>query len=192
MASAEPATDSRNGPAKQGVAARSINRSVQTQRYDPHRSLTSVRNSMGRFHRQVRAGGGFGGGVVRPDLRRERDQASTNGARSPTTTGKVERWHKTIRAEFLGGTIGGTPPWPSCSRRWMPGSSTTTANGRTRRWGCGHPSRGSGSLPAVPLSRQCLNPVPSRPSQAGGGAGHPDRAAARGAAVGGPARPDLA
>jgi hypothetical protein len=36
---------SKNGPAKQGVAERSINRSVQTQRYDPDRSLTSVRNS---------------------------------------------------------------------------------------------------------------------------------------------------
>jgi hypothetical protein len=37
----------KNGLAKQGVAERSINRSVQTQRYDPYRSLTSVRNSMG-------------------------------------------------------------------------------------------------------------------------------------------------
>ena len=25
--------------------------------------------------------------------------------RSPTTTGKVERWHKTLRAEFLGGKV---------------------------------------------------------------------------------------
>jgi hypothetical protein len=40
-------------------------------------------------------------GVVRPDLCRERGPAPVDRARAPTTTGKVERWHKTMRAEFL-------------------------------------------------------------------------------------------
>jgi hypothetical protein len=35
----------KNGPAKQGVARRSINRSVRPQRYDHHSGLTSLRNS---------------------------------------------------------------------------------------------------------------------------------------------------
>ena len=41
--------------------------------------------------------------------------------RSPTTTGKVERWHKTMRAEFLRDQIASTPRSRSCRRRWTPG-----------------------------------------------------------------------
>ena len=41
--------------------------------------------------------------------------------RSPTTTGKVERWHKTMRAEFLLTMITSTPRSRSCRRRWTGG-----------------------------------------------------------------------
>ena len=65
--------------------------------------------------------------------------------RSPTTTGKVERLHKTMRAEFF------TDPRPAlrhhrgaAGRRWTPGWWSTTPSGRTSRWGCGHRSSGSG------------------------------------------------
>ncbi len=40
-------------------------------------------------------------GAVRPDLPGQRDPASATAPYSPSTTGKIERLHKTIRAEFL-------------------------------------------------------------------------------------------
>ena len=40
---------------------------------------------------------------------------------SPTTTGKIERLHKTMRAEFFTPMTGRSPRWRSCRRRWMPG-----------------------------------------------------------------------
>ena len=52
--------------------------------------------------------GRFGPGsgeVARQDLPGERDQTHPHRARSPTTTGKVERWHKTLRREFLNGRV---------------------------------------------------------------------------------------
>ena len=50
--------------------------------------------------------------------------------RSPTTTGKVERFHKTVRAEFLTGASSprSRRPRPSST----PGSRTTTTSGPTR------------------------------------------------------------
>ena len=40
---------------------------------------------------------------------------------SPTTTGKAERLHKTMRAGSSPRKTGCSPPWRSCRRRWMPG-----------------------------------------------------------------------
>ena len=59
---------------------------------DPDRQRQGV-------HRPVRPAAG--GGVVRSDLSRERDHAScSTQPRSPTTTGKIERFHRSLRAEF--------------------------------------------------------------------------------------------
>ena len=44
--------------------------------------------------------------------------------RSPTTTGKIERFHRTLRAEFDTRRASPACGWPS--RRWMSGSATTT------------------------------------------------------------------
>ena len=54
------------------------------------------------------------------------------GVRSPTTTGKVERFHKTLRTELLA-TV---PPFPSlevAQKASTTGSLTTTPVVRTRR-----------------------------------------------------------
>jgi hypothetical protein len=62
---------------------------------------------------------------------------------SPTTTGKIERLHKTMRAEFftpkdrLFATIG------SCRTRWMRGWRSTTPRGRTSPAAAARPSRGA-------------------------------------------------
>ena len=52
-----------------------------------------------------RFGPGTGAGALRPHLQGERDHASAHRPRSPTTTGKVERLHKTLRGEFLTGKV---------------------------------------------------------------------------------------
>jgi transposase InsO family protein len=71
---------------------------------------------------------------------------------SPTTTGKVERFHRTLRAEWVRPTIGCSRR--SWRRRWTRGSSTTTASGRISRWVWRHRSSGSGSpSPAAMSSR---------------------------------------
>ena len=85
---------SKNGPAKQGVAKRSINRSVQNRRYDPHSGLTSVRKDNGggiwhagqrisrvvlglpRISLSVRRGDDFVGDVI--SLRRELQPTSVH------------------------------------------------------------------------------------------------------------------
>ena len=51
--------------------------------------------------------------------------------RSPTTTGKIERFHRTLRAEF--DTRRTFTSLRVAQRRWMSGSATTTPPGRTRR-----------------------------------------------------------
>ena len=51
--------------------------------------------------------------------------------RSPTTTGKIERFHRTLRVEFDTSQVFRDPERPS--RRWMNGSPTTTPTGRTSR-----------------------------------------------------------
>ena len=76
--------------------------------------------------------------------------------RSPTTTGKVERWHKTLRREFLDGKV-----FASIERR--PGRSstcgcgTTTTSGRTSRSGGCRRSNGSSS-PSHARSRPSRSP----------------------------------
>ena len=52
--------------------------------------------------------------------------------RSPTTTGKIERFHRTLRAEF--DTRRTFPSLRAAQGRWMSGSATTTPPGRIRRW----------------------------------------------------------
>ena len=50
---------------------------------------------------------------------------------SPTTTGKIERFHRSLRAEFLGNQA----PFTNLkrpSRPSMSGSTTTTPTGRTK------------------------------------------------------------
>jgi transposase InsO family protein len=51
--------------------------------------------------------------------------------RSPTTTGKVERFHRSMRAEFRTDRCSRT--WRRRRLSWTPGWSTTTRSGRTRR-----------------------------------------------------------
>ena len=50
---------------------------------------------------------------------------------SPTTTGKVERLHKTMRAEFFTPRTGSSRRSRSCRPRWMAGWRSTTPPGRT-------------------------------------------------------------
>ncbi len=122
----------RNGPAKQGVAKRSINRSVQTQRYDPHRSLTSVRNSTGSsLHRPVRPKGR--GGAVRPDLPRERDPPPVDRA----GVAEPEREGGKVPRHPAAGLLRRAGPFASLAaarKRWMAGWSDTTPTVRTRPW----------------------------------------------------------
>jgi transposase InsO family protein len=71
--------------------------------------------------------------------------------RSPTTTGKVERFHQTLRRELL------EPEGPFASleqaqKASTPGWRSTTTSGPTRRWGWPSPSRGS-----VPASTAQVN-----------------------------------
>ena len=70
--------------------------------------------------------------------------------RSPTTTGKVERWHKTIRAEFLRDHDHQHAILEELQAAWTSGSRSTTLSGRTRRWGCGRRSNGSSSRRTSP------------------------------------------
>ena len=62
---------------------------------------------------------------------------------SPTTTGKIERFHRTLREEFLTGRLFGdrAAPRPSSTR----GSTTTTPTGPTLPAACDHRRRGSSS-----------------------------------------------
>jgi transposase InsO family protein len=64
------------------------------------------------------------------------------GVRSPTTTGKVERFHQSLRRDSL--PTAASPRWGPPRPSSTPGSLTTTPTGRTRpfRW----PRRLSGSV----------------------------------------------
>jgi transposase InsO family protein len=66
------------------------------------------------------------------------------GVRSPTTTGKVERFHKTLRTELLA-TLPPFPAWRWPRRSSTTGSATTTLAGPIR--GSGWPHRLPGSRP---------------------------------------------
>ncbi len=66
--------------------------------------------------------------------------------RSPTTTGKVERWHKTMRAEFLTGKILRRRS-PTPRRSSMRGWSITTMTGPISRSGWWRRGNGSVSPP---------------------------------------------
>ena len=112
--------------------------------------------------------------------------------RSPTTTGKVERWHKTMRAEFL----------TEHDRRHHTMTELQAAlDGWVAHYNTERPHQSLGMRPPVDRfqlggcrrRRGRRSPVlaPAGPSRSGGGAGNADHPAARGAAVGRPARPDL-
>jgi transposase InsO family protein len=63
--------------------------------------------------------------------------------RSPTTTGKIERWHKTLRREFLDGKVFDSIEQAQTELdAWV---GTTTMNGRTSRWVGFRRSNGSSS-----------------------------------------------
>jgi transposase InsO family protein len=67
---------------------------------------------------------------------------------SPATTGKVERFHQTLRRELLDGRVFGQRPGP----RWMPGSPSTTPTGPTR------PSMAARRSPRPTGSPRCHRP----------------------------------
>ena len=69
---------------------------------------------------------------------------------SPTTTGKIERFHRTFREDFLGGQIFATLASPKKSS--TPGSSSTTPSGVTRAWGEGPQPSASTSVTTLPPS----------------------------------------
>ena len=112
--------------------------------------------------------------------------------RSPTTTGKVERWHKTIRAEFLAfhdrrhATVA---ELQQALDAWVAYYNTERPH---QALGMRPPMERFQIAPAEGgyRRRASAEPASCRPA-AGGGAVRPDRAAARGAAVGRPARFDL-
>jgi transposase InsO family protein len=52
--------------------------------------------------------------------------------RSPTTTGKIERFHRSLRQEFLTGRLSTPPPRPKSS--WISGWPPTTMTVHTRAW----------------------------------------------------------
>jgi transposase InsO family protein len=64
---------------------------------------------------------------------------------SPTTTGKVERLHKTMRREFFTPGTARSRPSLTCRQRWMGGWVSTTPGGRTSPAAGGRRSSGSGS-----------------------------------------------
>jgi transposase InsO family protein len=64
---------------------------------------------------------------------------------SPTTTGKVERLHKTMRAEFFRGHDRQHATIAELQAASTAGSTTTTPSGRTRPWACARRPTGSGS-----------------------------------------------
>ena len=78
--------------------------------------------------------------------------------RSPTTTGKIERWHKTLRREFLDGKVFASLDDAQTQLDvWV---ATTTTSGPTSRSGGCRPSNGSNS----PRPR-LVRPSPSSPSR---------------------------
>jgi hypothetical protein len=58
------------------------------------------------------------------------------GPRSPTTTGKVERLHNTMRAEFFSDADRVFATIVDLRVRWLGGWSITTPSAHTSRWGC--------------------------------------------------------
>ena len=111
--------------------------------------------------------------------------------RSPTTTGKVERWHKTMRAEFLR---------DHDHRHATIAELQQALDAWVNQYNTERPHQALGMRPPIErfqLAAPKLDLVEAVPSQRwsrpGGrrGAAAPDRAAARGAAVGRPARPNL-
>lgn len=86
---------------------------------------------------------------------------------SPTTTGKVERWHQSLQTDFLNDT-GPFAPSPPRRLRSMPGGPSTTPSGRINPWIWLPPPHGSGPRrTAVMTSCSCgrlltCSPLPGR------------------------------
>ena len=85
--------------------------------------------------------------------------AKLTGPYSPTTTGKVERWHRTLRRELLD-AAGRSPTCPQPRPRSPPGCTPTTTPGRTSPWTWPRPPACS-----VPASPRTGSPLP-RPRRA--------------------------
>ena len=75
--------------------------------------------------------------------------------RSPTTTGKVERFHKTLRREFLDGKVFVDLDEAQAASS-TPGWTITTTSGPIK--GSGWSSRGSGSVSPIPNRSTCRSP----------------------------------
>jgi transposase InsO family protein len=79
--------------------------------------------------------------------------------RSPTTTGKIERFHRSMRAEFLA-EQDLSPTSRSANKPSMSGWATTTPPAPTNRWTWPHQHNGSPAMPALSLP-----PTPSTSAQ---------------------------
>ena len=82
---------------------------------------------------------------------------------SPTTTGKVERFHQTLRRELLDDTSRSSR-WPRRRPRSTSGSRSTTPTGRTRRWTSSgrSPRRTASPRPAARSGSCCRCGCPRR------------------------------
>jgi transposase InsO family protein len=85
--------------------------------------------------------------------------AKLTGPYSPTTTGKVERWHRTLRRELLDGCapFAGLPSAQAAISAWC---TPTTMRGRTRPWTWPPPPACS-----APASPRTGSPPPRRGSR---------------------------
>ena len=84
--------------------------------------------------------------------------------RSPTTTGKVERWHKTLRREFLNGGCSSRSPMPRSS--WTGGCTATTTSVAIKASVMSCRGNGSGSPTSEP-SESRSSRCRSRPRHVG-------------------------
>jgi hypothetical protein len=102
--------------------------------------------------------------------------------KSPTTTGKVERFHKTVRAELLA-TTRRSPAWRSPSRSPTPGSTTTTT-GAPPGARDGHPAERFGRVHTgqVPAALALRLPRDTEPATAAPTPAAPTRPAVPGVA----------
>ena len=98
--------------------------------------------------------------------------------RSPTTTGKIERFHGTLRLELLAGT---TFPTLAAAQQaidvWI---TSTTPTGRTSRWAAAPRPSASPPAPPIPARRwTCARWPTGAPATTGSAAGWPSTGSSR-------------